>query len=95
MSSGHDSGGIALLCGRSFSGKSTVALELAQQLPAVVVSLDAMNAERGLTSGDGLTGEDSSTRTRSAGNGHCRDSVRTRTWWWTTRARPDSVAELC
>jgi predicted kinase len=46
--------GIVLLCGRSFSGKSTVAAELARHLRADVVSLDAINAERGLQSGAGL-----------------------------------------
>ena len=46
--------GIVLLCGRSFSGKSTVAAELARHLRAGVVSLDAINAERGLQSGAGL-----------------------------------------
>lgn len=43
--------GIVLLCGRSFSGKSTVAAELARNLRAVVVSLDAINAERGFQGG--------------------------------------------
>lgn len=46
--------GIVLLCGRSFSGKSTVAAEMARHFRAVVVSLDAINAERGLQSGAGL-----------------------------------------
>ncbi len=42
---------IVLLCGRSFSGKSTVAEVLLRQLPATAVSLDAINAERGLHGG--------------------------------------------
>jgi predicted kinase len=46
--------GIVLLCGRSFSGKSAVAARFAQTLPATVVSLDAINAERGLWGGDGI-----------------------------------------
>lgn len=46
--------GIVLLCGRSFSGKSTIAAQMASQFDAVVVSLDAINAERGLQSGAGL-----------------------------------------
>lgn len=46
--------GIVVLCGRSFSGKSTVAAALAAELPAVPLSFDAINAERGLVSGDGV-----------------------------------------
>lgn len=45
---------IVLLCGRSFSGKSTVAEVLVPQLPATAVSLDAINAERGLDGGQGI-----------------------------------------
>jgi predicted kinase len=45
---------IVLLCGRSFSGKTTVACDLADQLPATVVSLDAITAERGLLGGQGV-----------------------------------------
>lgn len=47
-------GQLVLLCGTSFSGKSTVASALARALPAAVVSLDAINEERGLWGGDGL-----------------------------------------
>ncbi len=43
-----------LLCGRSFSGKSTLARALAGALPCVVVSLDAINDERGLHGGEGI-----------------------------------------
>ena len=43
-----------LLCGRSFSGKSTVAGWLQTGLAAEVVSLDALNAERGLDGGQGI-----------------------------------------
>lgn len=62
-----------LLCGRSFSGKSTVAAELARNLRAVVVSLDAINAERDFQSGAGVpndewirTHEISRSRTRAS-----------------------------
>ena len=43
-----------LLCGRSFSGKSTVATSLADLLPGRVVSLDEINEERGLHGGEGI-----------------------------------------
>jgi len=62
---------IVLLCGRSFSGKSTVAEVLARQLPATAVSLDAINAERGLHGGQGIPIEEWS-RT----NGVARDRTR-------------------
>jgi predicted kinase len=42
------------MCGRSFSGKSTLALALADRLGAQRVSLDAINEERGLRGGDGI-----------------------------------------
>jgi predicted kinase len=41
------------LCGLPFAGKSTVARELAKQVGAPIVRLDAINAERGL----GLDGQ--------------------------------------
>lgn len=47
-------GHVVLLCGRSFSGKSTVAAVLAGSLPGSVVSLDAINEERGLDGGRGI-----------------------------------------
>ncbi len=47
-------GQLVLLCGRSFSGKSTVASFLADSLPGSVVSLDAINEERGLHGGQGI-----------------------------------------
>jgi len=47
-------GGLVLLCGRSFSGKSTVASFLAGCLPGSVVSLDVINEERGLYGGKGI-----------------------------------------
>lgn len=49
---------LVLLCGTSFSGKSTVAQELAQRLPARVVSLDEINDRRGLWGGDGIPVEE-------------------------------------
>jgi len=49
---------LVLLCGVSFAGKSTVAAVLAEQLGAQVVSLDAVNAERGLSSGQGIPVEE-------------------------------------
>ncbi|MFD1721856.1 AAA family ATPase [Amnibacterium endophyticum] len=51
-------GAVVLLMGRSFSGKSTVADELAQALDARVLGYDAINAERGLRGGDGIPVED-------------------------------------
>lgn len=42
------------MCGLSFSGKSTFAELLAAELDAVLVSLDAINAERGLYGGQGI-----------------------------------------
>lgn len=49
---------LVLLCGTSFSGKSTVARELAPRLPAQVVSLDEINERRGLWGGDGIPVEE-------------------------------------
>ncbi|MGZ0147230.1 AAA family ATPase [Kribbella sp. WER1] len=49
---------LVLLCGTSFSGKSTVAQELARRLPARVVSLDEINERRGLWGGDGIPVEE-------------------------------------
>jgi predicted kinase len=48
------SGRIALLCGRSFSGKSTVARELRTSFDGTVVSFDEINSERGLHGGQGI-----------------------------------------
>lgn len=45
---------LVVMCGRSFSGKSTLALALADRLGAERVSLDAINEERGLRGGDGI-----------------------------------------
>lgn len=43
-----------LLCGLAFSGKTTLASALSSRLPASVVSLDAINASRGLNGGAGI-----------------------------------------
>lgn len=45
---------LTLMCGLSFSGKSTLAARLAQDLPARLISLDHLNAERGLEGGQGI-----------------------------------------
>ncbi|MFF1822948.1 AAA family ATPase [Kribbella sp. NPDC058245] len=49
---------LVLLCGTSFSGKSTVARTLAPRIAATVVSLDEINARRGLWGGDGIPVEE-------------------------------------
>ncbi len=49
---------LILTCGLSFSGKSTLALELRSRLDADVLSLDVINAERGLYGGQGISGEE-------------------------------------
>jgi predicted kinase len=49
---------LVLLCGASFSGKSTVARTLAPMLPASIVSLDEINERRGLWGGDGIPVEE-------------------------------------
>jgi predicted kinase len=47
-----------LMCGLAFAGKSTVARSLAARMGAEVVSLDAINAERGLHGGTGMPVEE-------------------------------------
>ena len=49
---------LVVLCGVTFSGKSTLARELARLLPAVIVSLDFINEERGLDGGQGVPVEE-------------------------------------
>lgn len=49
---------LILLCGRPFSGKSTLAAALAQRHGAAVVSFDAINLERGLRGGEGIPAEE-------------------------------------
>jgi hypothetical protein len=46
------------MCGLAFSGKSTAARRIARELGADLVSLDAINHERGLRGGDGLPVEE-------------------------------------
>jgi predicted kinase len=47
-----------LLCGLAFAGKSTLAAQLASRAGATIVSLDDINAERGLHGGIGIPGEE-------------------------------------
>lgn len=47
-----------LLCGLAFAGKSTLAALLSERTGAAIVSLDAINAERGLHGGLGIPGEE-------------------------------------
>lgn len=47
-----------LLCGLAFSGKTTLAAALARHLGAAVVSLDEINALRGLHGGEGIPVEE-------------------------------------
>lgn len=49
---------LLLLCGPAFSGKSTLARHLAERWQFSVVSLDAINARRGLSGGDGVPEEE-------------------------------------
>lgn len=46
---------LVLMCGLSFSGKSTLAKELESELNGTIISLDAINAERGLYGGQGIS----------------------------------------
>jgi predicted kinase len=48
------SAALVLMCGLTFSGKSTVARTIAQTLDAELVSLDDINDERGLWGGHGI-----------------------------------------
>lgn len=45
---------LVLLCGTSFSGKSTVARAIGEHFGATVISLDEINLRRGLHSGQGV-----------------------------------------
>jgi predicted kinase len=49
---------VVLLCGYSFSGKSTLAAALHERCGAAVVCPDAINARRGLWGGDGVADEE-------------------------------------
>ena len=55
---------MVMMCGLSFSGKSTFARLLARELDAAVVSLDAINEERGLHGGEGIPGSEWATTHR-------------------------------
>jgi predicted kinase len=44
-----------LMCGLSFSGKTTLALKIVERLQCGYISLDDINAERGLWGGDGIS----------------------------------------
>lgn len=57
---------LTLMCGLSFSGKSTLAARLAEALPASLISLDLINEERGLYGGQGIPLEEWSTTNRIA-----------------------------
>jgi predicted kinase len=43
-----------LMCGLSFSGKTTLARKIVERLRCAYISLDDINAERGLWGGDGI-----------------------------------------
>ena len=47
-----------ILCGLAFSGKSSAARRVAAELDIDLISLDAINEERGLRGGDGLPVEE-------------------------------------
>ena len=49
---------LTMMCGLSFSGKSTFAALLVRELDARLISLDAINAERGLANGQGIPVEE-------------------------------------
>lgn len=51
-------GRLVVLCGRSFSGKSTIASWLREGLDGQVISFDAINEERGLRGGEGIPVQD-------------------------------------
>lgn len=55
---GEQNASLILLCGRSFSGKSVIAYELAANLHLELISYDALNEQRGLHGGDGIPVEE-------------------------------------
>ncbi|GAA3663413.1 AAA family ATPase [Microbacterium marinilacus] len=57
---------LVLMCGLSFSGKSTLAALLAAELPAEVLSLDRINQERGFDGGQGIAAGEWSTTNKMA-----------------------------
>jgi hypothetical protein len=46
------------MCGLSFSGKTTLARKIVERLQCAYISLDDINAERGLWGGDGIPVEE-------------------------------------
>jgi predicted kinase len=46
---------VCAMCGLAFSGKSSVAAILARELKTELISLDAINAERGMRGGEGMS----------------------------------------
>jgi predicted kinase len=65
---------LVLMCGTSFSGKSTVARDLAPRLGATIVSLDEINERRGLWGGDGIPVEEWM-RTHEIANAEVREGL--------------------
>jgi predicted kinase len=57
-SAGPSGADLYLLCGLAFAGKSTLARAIAAHAGAMVVSLDAINARRGLAGGLGIPPEE-------------------------------------
>jgi predicted kinase len=49
---------LVLMCGTSFSGKSTFARALAAEIHGLIISLDEINERRGLWGGDGIRVEE-------------------------------------
>jgi predicted kinase len=49
---------LVLMCGTSFSGKSTFARALAAEIHGLIISLDEINERRGLWGGDGIPVEE-------------------------------------
>jgi predicted kinase len=47
-----------IMCGTAFSGKTTLAKQLVQDLGCTYISLDDINAKRGLHSGEGVPTEE-------------------------------------
>jgi len=45
---------LVLMCGTTFSGKSTFARALAAEIQGLIISLDEINERRGLWGGDGI-----------------------------------------
>lgn len=63
---GSEDMALTLICGLSFSGKSTLAKRVAADLDAALISLDAINLERGLDGGQGIPLDEWATTNRIA-----------------------------